>query len=403
MKKNLEYLEDKTFLDWIYETNPDSIVFWENYIKSNSKEKNSIMQLKAILKVVKSEESKLTRDEKQKIIEQVNFRIHNLKKPKSKYRILRSGLKYAALIVILLSTTLFYYFYNSTNNIKPFSNINSYALDSIAETKLIVAKGEEYLISEKESLIEYDEAGEVILNKKDTLNNTLASNNKIEKEVLNTLVVPYGKRSIVKLSDGSIVHLNAGTQFIFPEKFIGNKRVVYLLGEAFFEVEKNKDKPFIVKTVEDEFSIEVLGTKFNVSAYDTDASILTVLAEGSVNIVKDKLFGSEKIRMVPGELAAWNNKSKDVLLKKVNTHDYILWTKGVIQFESQSLIDVVKKVERFYNIKIEFDKTLNSNINITGKLFLTDSIHKTLKNIVTAASCKYEKKNSNTYKILQDI
>ena len=115
----------------------------------------------------------------------------------------------------------------------------------------------------------------MIINKKDTV-----SINEIDNEGIDHLIVPRGKNSVLKFSDGTIVHVNAGSQLVYPNTFSNNKRHAYLVGEAFFEVIHNAEMPFVVST--GKLEIEDLGTKFNVSAYPSEAVIETFLVEGKI-------------------------------------------------------------------------------------------------------------------------
>src|SRR5690606_15066526 len=125
--------------------------------------------------------------------------------------------------------------------------------------------------------------------------------------IYNELVVPYGKRMKLILSDSSIVHINSGTRLKYPVKFLKNKdRKVFLEGEAFFEVSKSKTASFIVNT--DNIDIRVLGTRFNVSSYANDNSVYTVLVEGSVelNTTDSAKNDEKKYVLIPGQIASWD-------------------------------------------------------------------------------------------------
>lgn len=403
MKSYFKYLDDENFLIWVYKPNVENDAFWQDYIRNNPNGGRDIEELKAVLLKVKPVENRIPEDEKQDILIDIFNKINQRKKSSKLFKLNKWGGKFAAILLIALCTGLYLYNNLSQKNNFPFRSINIIASDSISNTKLIFSSGNEYVITNKESIIEYTPNKEVLVNHRDTINSGAIVNNKPHKEEsLNTLIVPYGRRSKIVLSDGTIVHLNAGTQFVFPEKFVGKNRTVYLSGEGFFEVEKNKNKPFLVKTIDNNLSIEVVGTKFNVSAYPLDSNITTVLTEGKVNVIQDKLFGKTKTAILPGELCAWYKKKGDVKVKQVDTDDYTLWTQGVVRFRSQYLKDVVKKVERYYNVEIEFEESFNSRVRITGKLTLEDNINRTLKNLVGAAACKYEKEN-NKYIIKKNV
>lgn len=166
----------------------------------------------------------------------------------------------------------------------------------------------------------------------------------------NTLKVPYGKTFKVQLSDGSFVHLNAGTQLKYPKQFAENERRVYLEGEAFFEVTHNEDKPFIVET--SATSTQVLGTSFNISAYKEDEFIATVLVEGSVT-VSDINIPNVRVALTPGHIALWNKVTKRIDVQEVETSEYTSWREGKLVFESRTFEEMFRVLERKYNVKIE--------------------------------------------------
>ncbi|GAA3649259.1 FecR family protein [Flavivirga jejuensis] len=399
MEPYSKYIENESFLSWVYNPTPETTRFWQDFILKNPQEKEVINTLKGILIDLKTEEAKLSEKEKEEILTKLLNKIDNKNKPKKVYNLVKRAYKYAAILVlVLIATTVFV-----NNNFKKtndfiFDNINEMSLDSVAKTntQLIFESGKPLLIDEKKSLIEYTKLGQVVLNEKDTI----IINKKNEGKILlfNKLIVPFGKRSKVILSDGSVVHLNAGTTFVFPENFDSKERAVFLSGEAFFEVAANKEKPFIVKTIEENFSIEVLGTKFNVSAYPIDSDILTVLTEGKVAITEKNIFRTQKTILKPGQLASWNKNEERVDVKDVNTDNYTLWTSGLLYFESASIVNIVRKIERFYNVSIVFDNMIEAkHVNVSGKLDLNDKIEQTLENLTITTKFKFEIINNSNY------
>ena len=161
--------------------------------------------------------------------------------------------------------------------------------------------------------------------------------------------VPLGQMTQIKLSDGSNIWLNSGSVFKYPTVFDQSSREVYIEGEAFMEVAHNKRKPFIVNAKE--FSIEVLGTSFNVSAYSGDNQASVTLVEGSVILSSEDKSWSKNI--VPGQIAAIA-KGKMPAISNVNTDFYTSWKDGKIVFRKETLEEIAKKMERWYNVEIRF-------------------------------------------------
>ncbi len=202
------------------------------------------------------------------------------------------------------------------------------------------------------------------------------TNVKSEELKYNTIKIPYGKRFKVVLSDSTVVHLNAGTTFRFPENFIASaNRDVFLTGEAFFEVTKNEQSPFIVHS--DKVNIQVLGTKFNVSSYPNDTNSHSELLEGSVKIsaVSDT---SKYSILEPNQQAIWLEKQNTFDIKDVNTIDHIAWVNGEILFKDMPFSALCKKLERAYNVAIINDNKILENQEFSGSIRIDESDIETL-------------------------
>ena len=213
----------------------------------------------------------------------------------------------------------------------------------------IIKKNGEVVASQKENQISYRSA------------------KAMNKLVYNEIKIPYGKTFKITLSDGTVVNMNAGSSLKYPVQFInGHNREVVLEGEAFFDVTKDKKHPFIVKTRG--VDVRVLGTKFNVSSYKEDAEINTVLVEGSVSL-SSAAKSNEKAMLVPGEKGTWNNQKRAIAVEKVDTRIYTEWMSGELVFRKTAFKDIIKKLERSYNVTIEnnnkelLDKRFNASFN----------------------------------------
>lgn len=161
----------------------------------------------------------------------------------------------------------------------------------------------------------------------------------------NTIATPKGGQYQVILPDGSKVWLNAASSLKFPTAFIGNERDVELTGEAYFEVAKNKLKPFKVSV--NKMQVEVLGTHFNIMAYTDENSTNTTLLEGSVRIIS----GNNNKVIIPGEQARVN---KGIEIAKVNTAEAIEWKNGNFNFSHESIQSIMRKISRWYDVDIVY-------------------------------------------------
>lgn len=174
----------------------------------------------------------------------------------------------------------------------------------------------------------------------------------VEELVYHTILIPNGKRFQLALSDGTLVHMNAGSSMRYPVHFLQDgPREVFLIGEAFFDVTENPERPFIVNV--NDLDVKVLGTAFNVSAYEEDPNIDVVLVEGAVNL--NFIVGGQDrtVDVFPGQKGSFENSSKELQIDKVNTALYTSWMQGHLVFRNMTFDNILAKLERHYNIQIE--------------------------------------------------
>ncbi|MFD2943445.1 FecR family protein [Flavobacterium notoginsengisoli] len=263
--------------------------------------------------------------------------------------------KYAAILIVALGG--FYFYKNSDTVTKPKQNIVI-----PREDEIVLQLGNEsqnLKLNEDRNIVDKD--GKVIgRQEKDRLVYTKAYSE--GALVYNTIRIPYGKKFEVQLSDGTLVHLNAGTSLRYPVQFVKNQnRQVYLLGEAYFEVEKDKEHPFNVNT--QNINIEVLGTKFDVDTYSENTSTDVVLVEGKVSLYKDQKAKENQVYLKPGEKGSNESGQSKITKELVNTEYYTAWVKGSLVFKNASFENIIKKLERRYNVTfINRNKMLGKEI-----------------------------------------
>lgn len=169
-----------------------------------------------------------------------------------------------------------------------------------------------------------------------------------QQEAWNTISTPRGGQYQLKLPDGSKVWLNAGSDLRFPAAFTGSARVVELKGEAYFEVARYKKQPFRVSV--NGLTVEVLGTHFNVKAYEDEQVVQTTLVEGKVKV---KTRSGEEL-LLPGKQASMDRSTGELLVKAVNTENVMAWKNGLFRFSNESIDEVMKKIARWYNIEVTY-------------------------------------------------
>ena len=167
----------------------------------------------------------------------------------------------------------------------------------------------------------------------------------------NTMSTPNGRQFQLVLPDGTKAWLNAASSLRYPTAFVGADRQVEVTGEVYFEVAKNREKPFKVK-VNEEMEVVVLGTHFNINAYANETSINTTLLEGAVQIRN----GNQKELLSPGEQAQVAGNEKIKRIKGVNLKKVMAWKNGVFDFNGASLQEVLRQLERWYDITVVYEK-----------------------------------------------
>lgn len=199
----------------------------------------------------------------------------------------------------------------------------------------------------------------------------------------NELYSLNGKVSLITLTDGSRVYLHSGSKLRYPNKFVNNQRLVELNGEGFFEVESNKERPFIVQSP-DGAQVRALGTAFNVSAYSTDDKVTVFLARGSVDFTSSKLHGVVELK--PGIELVYHKKQGTFEKSLKNAAQYTDWITGKLVFENASMQEVVKKLSKHYNLDIEIkDRRLNEYVfNAT---FQDETIYQVLNMLKKSSPC----------------
>ncbi|KRD63038.1 iron dicitrate transport regulator FecR [Flavobacterium sp. Root935] len=200
-----------------------------------------------------------------------------------------------------------------------------------------------------------------------------------EKLTYNTLKIPFGKKFRLELSDGTLVHLNSGTTLRYPVKFIaGQNRQVYLDGEAFFDVAKDKKHPFIVNA--DELNVRVLGTHFNVSNYPEDALTDVVLVEGSVGMYRsnEDFDASKNTILKPGFKGSFNKQNASIFTKPVITEIYTSWIEGGLTFRNMTFKNIITKLERRYNVTI-----INKNEKLANEKFNASFKEESIENVMS--------------------
>ena len=390
--KYIEYsvedlLHDQEFVSAVKRIN--SSEDWEQFLQSYPDSEKNMIQARKIIQLFQINEGSLTDDRKYKLWKNIiRFNDEFSRNPKP-FKLLTFAKIAASLLILFSLGGLIYQHYNRIENQYIFSESrNDLKTDN---PLLVLSNGKTVELKKTESKIEILKGQDAIqINNDQIVENLVLNDNTIIEAKLNEIIIPFGKKSKLILEDGTTVWLNAGSRFAFPQKFNEKKREVFLDGEAYFEVAKNVHKPFLIST--GDIKIEVVGTKFNVSAYSSDNQSETVLLEGSVNIWDNSKLFKDKISMVPNQKATFSGTGKEIVLEaEMDPKIYIAWTEGWYQFTNESLEKVFLKLEKYYNIRFKYDqKIISGSLPVTGKLDLKDSLEEVMTVLSKVAKFKYK-------------
>tara|TARA_B100000902_G_scaffold251634_1_gene238099 strand:- start:3142 stop:4311 length:1170 start_codon:yes stop_codon:yes gene_type:complete len=282
--------------------------------------------------------------ETEDIISEIKKRIHRTQKKEKGAVFFKKTLKYAALIVLMFSLG----YYSHLNSIG--YGVEVQKITPKADDIVLSAEGNDFIIQKDEYKNQSEKKLVSKINLVQKSNQLIYDNDiKVEKISFHSLKVPYGKRFNIIFSDGSKVYLNSGSSIKYPIKFIPNQvREVFLEGEAFFDVTENKSDLFIVNS--NGINIEVYGTRFNVRNYPEDYNSDIVLVQGSVGITNSK--NDDVTKLTPGFKGSVNKENLKIEKSKINTKIYTSWIDGEFIFRNESFSQILRKLERLYNVTI---------------------------------------------------
>ena len=369
--------------------------FWKNGFQIIKQE--YLEAVKVYFSAIESKQDIDTDLAYQKFIEKINeVKVVPIAKPKSAYKIL----KYAA-VFVGVSIGSFLLYQNLYKQDLGLSGTKAAAYD---KATLVLADGTEVVLEEHQNEEIKSEDGVKIVNNTKVLKfNAINASVSVDpsKVTYNTLYVPNGGLYQIELPDGSKVWLNSATSLKFPTQFAGNQRVVSIDGEAYFEIQKDKKKPFIVKT--ETAAVTVLGTHFNVSSYSEDAFFATTLIEGSVQLTASNQE-AVKVILKPGEkgnLVKGDNSQIDV--NEVDVYQEVAWKDGKFFFEKEKLGTIIAKLSRWYNVDFKFEDQSVANYTFTGVARKDQPVEYLLDIISKTSNMRYEvvKNAKNSRKLIK--
>ena len=382
----VRFLKDEKFIEWKLFPTDELNSYWEEYLQFHPDEKDDILRAEQHFQNIDISSVKLPEEKKQEAIHRLEQSLGTYSRKRSIRHLAYTAAACAAVLVI--SVLLFLKETNhSGEKMIAFSN---YIMGSELESEdilFITANKTSSFQNNIDIQIDSDHTAQIKIK-----NGEEAEEISIEQHTMNKLVVPYGKRSTIKLSDGTQVWLNSGSTLEFPSAFSDKRREVFLTGEMYIEVTSDKSKSFYVHT--SEYDIKVFGTKFNVSSY-SDGPSSVVLVEGSVSL---QSTDKQELFLSPNDLAVYSVTTGTFDTKKVDIHSFISWKEGYLTFEDTPIIEVLRQIERYYNLSFNYGDDISlQELTCTGKIILSDNLDNVLTALTLISSTKYKIENKLIY------
>lgn len=377
-ENDYNFLLDENFIRWQLFQTEELDEYWENFLKKNPHLEKAFQEAVVQFKAVEINRNQLPEEDQKDVYKAVLSDIHRYKRR----RLLRRASAVAAIFVVSVLSILFI---THENNLDPWGEI--IIGETLPEEDIyLISGGEKINIAHKSHIGLTVDGKALVTDSADSSKELL-----LATAELNKLVVPYGKRTNLTLSDGTEVWLNSGTQLDFPSKFTGKRREIRVNGEIFINVAHNPKIPFVVHA--QGMDIYVQGTSFNISTYHDDSRKTVVLVEGKVKI---EMAGRYTTELLPNEKIEITGD--DIIKESVNVSEYISWTRGVLEFDETPVSEILRKIGRYYNVQFESspDIILNDK-TCSGKLFLSNNLDSVMTSVSVLSSTVYQRDDNIIY------
>ncbi|MEN6456114.1 MAG: FecR domain-containing protein, partial [Prolixibacteraceae bacterium] len=371
-----DFAADELFLQWRMAADEESDRFWTNFIETHPWKKDDVLSAIRIVNSVRINDCRFIPEELLTGWARIN---HSVKTSGIRKKRLVYTWSVASSLAILLIASYFSFFTKPVREkLTPVNRPGN------KEIRLTLPDQSSVTFGENTDII-YDQKGNITVTtaKKKELLTTGTVKGALQ---MNKLIVPPGKISSLTLSDGSKIWINSGTVLEFPTVFEDHQRKIKIDGEIYIEVARNEKNPFIVST--SSFLVNVLGTKFNVSAYNEDPVQRIVLVRGSVEV---KMKSGNPVKLEPDEMLSLSETGFHS--EKVDVYDYISWKDGIFRFTGEPLERILTRLSRHYDVPITCDDDAK-RIQVTGKLALFDDLTTVLDNITVILPVTYEIENN---------
>lgn len=284
---------------------------------------------------------------------------------------------YAAAAILLIGSMSLYFGVFLKSDKKPAQQIAQTNFQVISpggnKAVLTLSDGSRVTLDDKGAKRVFQQDGAIITNTQGgVLVYNGANTNNAQTNTFNTISIPRGGKYDVILSDGTKVWLNASSTLRFPTTFSGNERKVFVTGEAYFEVARNASMPFKVEA--NGTTVRVLGTHFNVMAYEDEITTKTTLIEGSVEVANK----SSKRMLKPGHQATIDHSTGFISVDRVNAAQFIAWKEGKFVFDDDGIEIIMRRLSRWYDVDVSYSMGNLSEKTFTGTISRYENINEVL-------------------------
>lgn len=381
----VRFLKEETFIEWKLFPTDELDIYWNDYIKNHPEDRKNILLAEQHFQSVNISSHAVPNAMRQEAIIRLK---QSLLAYKRKRRI-RLFSYTAAACVSLLVISVLYIQKVANQSERVLTNSGNYIVGNELESEDIL-----FVTGDRTTTFQGNVDMEIKGNQTIQIKSEHAEDTEISigQHATNKLIVPYGKRSEILLSDGTRVWLNSGSSLEFPSTFSEMKREVILSGEMYIEVEPVKNQSFIVHTPG--YDVKVYGTKFNISAYSGSPSNV-VLVEGIVSLKaaeKQELFLSPKEQAIYSEISGSFNK------REVDVQSFISWKEGYLTFSDSPVSEALKQIERYYNLSFNLDDDVSlQGLTCTGKIILSDNLDNVMTALSLISATEYKRKDKLIY------
>lgn len=364
----VELLDDDYFIESVLHPTSESDVFWESLLADGLIDPEEFARARHFILLMHPPRRNIS--EKEKALLLASIVLENKRRLNHDLRRKQYFLYGTVAVLLFVLVTVGYTWLSGDRrpDSADFESIMARMPDvgtATNDIQLILSEDTTITLDVKKADIVVQKGGNIVLNETRQVEQKDKKDDNAEP-ALNQLVVPYGRHSLLTLADGTKMYVNSGTRVIFPNEFEGKTRNIFVDGEVYLEVARNEKIPFLVHT--HQMDVNVLGTSFNVNAYEKDGKSEVVLVSGSVKV---QTKGQKEAYLSPNQIYNYTNGASSVAF--VDAKEYTSWKDGYFIYRGELLENVIKQLSRYYNVSIDYDPAFSS-IHCSGKLDLKEDV-----------------------------